>query len=90
MAQELGRLQREGQLPDDLDVDLVARAYLSMEVGMLLWWLEDSRRASAAALVDTLARLHPAIAARRTPDDSRSRVGRDQMESHLRVRARRP
>ena len=63
-ARELRRLQRRGQLPDELDVDLAARAYMSMEVGTLLWWLEDPGRASVTGLVDTLARLHPAIATR--------------------------
>jgi AcrR family transcriptional regulator len=58
-AEALRQLQRRNQLAADLDVDLAARAYLSMEVGTLLWWLEDPSRASPAALVDTLARLHP-------------------------------
>jgi len=61
-AQALRQLQNEGRLPADLDVDLAARAYLSMEIGMLLWWLEDPSRASKAGLADTLARLHPAAA----------------------------
>jgi len=60
-AEALRALQQAGRLPVDLDADLAARAYLSMEVGMLLWWLEDPRRASPARLVDTLARLHPAV-----------------------------
>ena len=59
-AAALRGLQQEGRLSAELDVDLAARAYLSMEVGTLLWWLEDPSRASAAGLVDTLARLHPA------------------------------
>ena len=59
-ASVLRRLQREDRVPMALDVDLAARAYLSMEIGMLLWWLEDLSRASPAALADTLTRLHPA------------------------------
>lgn len=59
-AEALRGLQGTGRFPADLDVDLAARAYLSMEVGMLLWWLEDPSRASAAGLIDTLARMHPA------------------------------
>jgi len=59
-AEALRGLQREARLPADLDVDLAARAYLSMEVGTLLWWLEDPSRASATRIVETLVRLHPA------------------------------
>ena len=58
-AEALRRLQREDRLPPELDVDLAARAYLSMEIGTLLWWLEDPSRATAAALVETLVALHP-------------------------------
>ena len=60
-AEVLRGLQRAGRIPADLDPDLAARAYLSMEIGTLLWWLEDPSRTSAARLVDTLARLHPAV-----------------------------
>ncbi len=59
-AAALRGLQQEGRLSAELDANLAARAYLSMEAGTLLWWLEDPSRASAAGLVDTLARLHPA------------------------------
>lgn len=58
-AEALRQLQHDGQLSTDLDVDLAARAYLSMEVGTLLWWLEDPSRATAEDLAETLARLHP-------------------------------
>ena len=60
LAGALRQLQSDGWLEAQVDVDLAARAYLSMEVGMLLWWLEDPSRATAAGLVDTLSRLHPA------------------------------
>jgi AcrR family transcriptional regulator len=59
-AEALRGLQQAGRLPPELDADLAARVYLSMEVGTLLWWLEDPSRASPAGLVDTLAHLHPA------------------------------
>lgn len=62
MAEALRTLQDAARIAPDLDVDLAARAYLSMEVGTLLWWLEDPRRARAEALVDTLVRLHPVTA----------------------------
>ena len=62
-AEALGRLQSAGRLDAALDVDLAARAYSAMEVGTILWWLEDSNRAAREALADTLARMHPAAAA---------------------------
>jgi len=63
MAEALRRLQAAGQVDSALDAELAARAYLSMEVGTLLWWLEDPSRAALASLVDTLARMHPALRA---------------------------
>lgn len=63
-AEGLQRLQRRGALPKDLDAELAARAYHSMEVGTLLWWIENPRRAPKAQLVQTLSLLHPAVAAR--------------------------
>ena len=64
-AEALLRLKTAGRLDPALDCDLAARAYLSMEVGTLLWWLEDPSRAPVDGVIDTLARLHPAIAASR-------------------------
>ena len=61
-AEALRRLQISDRLDPDLDVDLAARAYASMEAGTLLWWLEAPERTPAADLVDTLARLHPVTA----------------------------
>lgn len=61
MAQALRRLQAAGQVDAALDAELAARAYLSMEVGTLLWWLEDPSRAELGSLVDTLVRMHPAV-----------------------------
>lgn len=60
MADALRRLQAEGWIDGGLDAELAARAYLSMEVGMLLWWLDDQSRAQPESLVETLARMHPA------------------------------
>lgn len=64
-ANLLRRLQSEGEIDPELEVELAARAYQSAEVGMLLWWLEDPKRSGATGLVDTLLRLHPVIACRR-------------------------
>lgn len=58
-ADALRKLQSQGHLDADLDADLAARAYLSMEVGTILWWLDDRSRAERASLIETLARLHP-------------------------------
>jgi len=62
-AEALRRLRDAGRLAPDLDVALAARAYLAMEVGTLLWWLDDPARADRSLLVDTLSRMHPALAA---------------------------
>jgi AcrR family transcriptional regulator len=59
-AEALRGLQQTGRISADLDPALAARAYLAMEVGMLLWWLEDPSRANTEALVDTLRKMHPA------------------------------
>ena len=68
LAQALASLQATSQLDPALDVALAARAYLAMEAGTLLWWLEDSARARRSEIVDTLARLHPvAMAGRPSP-----------------------
>ena len=61
-AEGLEQLRAAGRLDPDLDVDLAARAYLAMEVGTILWWLDDPTRAERRALVETLSRLHPANA----------------------------
>jgi AcrR family transcriptional regulator len=63
-ADGLRRLQNAGRLEPDLDPELAARAYLAMEVGTILWWLDDPSRARRDGIVETLVRLHPAQAAR--------------------------
>jgi len=64
-ADALRRLQAMGALDPLLDADLAARAYLAMEVGTVLWWLDDPARADRDDLAATLARLHPASVAER-------------------------
>jgi len=71
-AEALLGLQKAGRIAAELDADLAARAYLSMEVGTLLWWLEDPSRASAEGVIDTLARLHPAVGS--TPSSSSTAI----------------
>jgi hypothetical protein len=58
------RLQAAGQVDASLDPDLAARAYLSMEVGTLLWWLDEPTRVDAEAVVETLTQMHPAVSQR--------------------------
>jgi len=64
IADVLRALQRARRVEPELDPELAARAYLAMEVGTLLWWLEDVARCAPPALVETLARAHPARTAR--------------------------
>ncbi len=59
----LTQLQSEGALDPRLDPAVAARAFVGMQNSVVCWWLEDPSRASRAALVETLVRLHPAVAA---------------------------
>jgi AcrR family transcriptional regulator len=63
-ADVLRRLQAEGRIEPELNVDLAARAYAATEVGTILWWLDDPDRVEADELVETLLRLHPVVACR--------------------------
>jgi len=65
IAEALRALQATSEIDPGLDAELAARAYLSMEAGLLLWWLEDPKRAEVDALIDTLVRMHPARTGRR-------------------------
>lgn len=62
IADALRRLQATGELDAALDPELAARAFAAMEVGTILWWTEDPKRAEPGDLVDTLLRLHPVVA----------------------------
>jgi AcrR family transcriptional regulator len=64
VASAMRRLQAAGQVDASLDPDLAARAYLSMEVGTLLWWLDEPTRVDVEALVETLTQMHPAVSQR--------------------------
>ncbi|MBW2295225.1 MAG: TetR/AcrR family transcriptional regulator [Deltaproteobacteria bacterium] len=59
----LAELQAEGALDPRLDPAVAARAFVAMQNSVMCWWLEDPSRASRAGLVETLVRLHPAVAA---------------------------
>ena len=59
----LAELQADGRLDPRLDPGVAARAFVAMQNTVVCWWLEDPSRATRAALVETLVRLHPAVAA---------------------------
>ena len=59
----LAELQADGALDPRLDPAVAARAFVAMQNGVVCWWLEDPSRSSREALVETLIRLHPAVAA---------------------------
>ncbi len=76
VASALAALQAAGAIDRGLDVELAARAYQAMEVGTILWWLDDPGRASPDALVATLARLHPVHARAADVDEGAARSDR--------------
>lgn len=61
----LTELQARGALDPRIDPAVAARAFVSMQNSVLCWWLEDPARAGRSALVETLIRLHPAVAGAR-------------------------
>ncbi|MCP5043198.1 MAG: TetR/AcrR family transcriptional regulator [bacterium] len=61
----LAELQQQGALDTKLDPAVASRAFVAMQNDVVCWWLEDRTRASREAVIDTLIRLHPAIAAAR-------------------------
>ena len=65
VERRLRSLQQEGRVDPHLDPAVAARAFASMQNGVLLWWLDDPSRAGRDELVETLVRLHPAL---RRPD----------------------
>ena len=60
----LAELQRVGMLDAALHPGVAAKAFVTMQMGVVAWWLEETRRAPREALVETLVRLHPALAGR--------------------------
>jgi len=60
----LAALRDRGALDPAIDPAVAARGFAIMQSGLLCWWLEDPARASRTALVETLVRLHPALAGR--------------------------
>lgn len=64
VEQRLAALQRAGQIASDIDPAVAARAFTEMQLTVVAWWLEDPSAATREALIETLIRLHPAIACR--------------------------
>ncbi|MFT5440988.1 MAG: AcrR family transcriptional regulator [Myxococcota bacterium] len=59
----LSQLQMDGALDPALDPTVAARAFVAMQNSVICWWLEDPTRAGREALIRTLIKLHPAVAA---------------------------
>ena len=60
----LAELQVAGLLDTRLDPVVAARAFVAMQNSVVCWWLAEPTRSTREAIVETLIRLHPAIAAR--------------------------
>ena len=65
MENRLGELQRAGQLDASLDVGVAARLFNAGQGQILLWWLAQPDPPPRDRLIETLVRLHPAVACRR-------------------------
>ena len=63
----LRELRDAGRLDPELHPAVAAKAFVAMQNGVVAWWSEDQSRAPRAALVETLVRLHPAVAGARRP-----------------------
>lgn len=55
----------QGQLDPAVEPRIAARAFMEMQVRAVVHWLEDPDQAPAAALIETLTRLHPVLAGQR-------------------------
>ena len=66
IADRLAALQAAGTLDPRIDPTVAAKAFEAMQSGVIAWWLEDPARAKRSAVHETLVRLHPALATRRS------------------------
>jgi AcrR family transcriptional regulator len=64
VEQRLAALQRGGEIDPGIDPGVAARAFTAMQLSVVAWWLEDPSVTTREALIETLTRLHPAIACR--------------------------
>ena len=64
LERRLRDLQSEGELDTAVDPALAARAFHAAQAQAVLWWVEQAAPAAQQTLIETLVRLHPAIACR--------------------------
>ena len=64
VERRLAELRVQGLLDPAIDPAVAARGFEVMQEGVLSWWLEDPTRAERASIIETLVRLHPALAGR--------------------------
>lgn len=64
VEQRLRSLQRTGELDAAMNPEVAARGFAGMQTSVLLWWLDDPNRCPREELLETLVRLHPALACR--------------------------
>ena len=62
VEKRLAELRAGGRLHPAINPAVAAKGFEVMQEGVLAWWLEDPRRAQRASIVETLVRLHPALA----------------------------
>lgn len=62
VEQRLRALQREGVVDPAIDASVAARAFTEMEVSSVCWWLDEPSGPTREVLIETLMKLHPAIA----------------------------
>jgi len=65
LERRLRGLQVQGRLDARIDPGVAAKGFTAMQTAVILWWVEDPKRAQRSDVIDTLVRLHPAIAGAR-------------------------
>lgn len=65
MENRLVELQQKGQLDSSVDVVVAARVFNAGQGQILLWWLDAPDPPPRGQLIETLVRMHPAVACRR-------------------------
>jgi AcrR family transcriptional regulator len=67
---------KEGYFRTDINAAVAAQALVGMQSRVLMWWMEDRKRASRKAVIDTLARIRLSGVHAPSPGDSQSRPKR--------------
>jgi AcrR family transcriptional regulator len=65
MENRLLELQQKGELNASVDVAVAARVFNAGQGQILLWWLDAPDPPPRRQLIETLVRMHPAVACRR-------------------------